>query len=64
MFASIKKDLEILDINLNGMVGPRHPILYAAAEHLFHAGGKRIRPSIILLVAKATNKNEPRCEVD
>ena len=56
MFASIKKDLEILDINLNGMVGPRHPILYAAAEHLFHAGGKRIRPSIILLVAKATNK--------
>lgn len=58
MFASIKKDLEILDMNLNGMVGPRHPILYAAAEHLFHAGGKRIRPSIILLIAKATNKQE------
>jgi len=55
MFVQIEKDLKILDVNLNKMVGPRHPILYAAAEHLFRAGGKRIRPSIILLVAKATH---------
>lgn len=54
MFAQIEKDLKSLDVNLNRMVGPRHPILYAAAEHLFNAGGKRVRPSIILLVAKAT----------
>ena len=58
MFAQIEKDLKILNINLNRMVGPRHPILYAAAEHLFHSGGKRIRPSIILLVAKATSREE------
>lgn len=58
MFVQIEKDLELLDVNLNRMVGPRHPILYAAAEHLFNAGGKRIRPSIILLVAKATNNKE------
>lgn len=55
MFLEIQKDLALLDFNLNKMIGPRHPILYAAAEHLFHAGGKRIRPSIILLVAKATS---------
>jgi all-trans-nonaprenyl-diphosphate synthase len=47
------------------MAGPRHPVLHAAAEHLFQAGGKRIRPSIILLIGKATNeggklKNEHR----
>ncbi|NJL45386.1 MAG: solanesyl diphosphate synthase [Leptolyngbyaceae cyanobacterium SM2_3_12] len=36
------------------MVGTRHPILSAAAEHLFGAGGKRIRPAIVLLLAKAT----------
>ena len=54
MFSQIKQDLEMLDLNLNQMVGPKHPILYAATEHLFHAGGKRLRPSIILLVAKAT----------
>lgn len=55
MFSQIKQDLEVLDLNLNQMVGPKHPILYAATEHLFHAGGKRLRPSIILLVAKATH---------
>ena len=58
MFAQIEKDLKILNINLNRMVGPRHPILYSAAEHLFNAGGKRIRPSIIILVAKATSVKE------
>ena len=58
MFAQIETDLELLNTNLNKMVGPRHPILYAAAEHLFHAGGKRIRPSIILLVGKATGLQE------
>ena len=56
MFSEIQQDLTLLDFNLNRMIGPRHPILYAAAEHLFQAGGKRIRPSIILLVSKATNK--------
>ena len=58
MFVQIEKDLHILNVNLNTMVGPKHPVLYAATEHLFQAGGKRIRPSIILLVAKATNKEE------
>ena len=58
MFVQIEEDLKILNVNLNKMVGPRHPILYAAAEHLFHAGGKRIRPSIIILVAKATSAKE------
>lgn len=55
MFPQIHKDLKLLDANLKNMAGPKHPILYAAAEHLFNTGGKRIRPSIILLVAKATN---------
>lgn len=65
MFSQIEIDLKILDLNLKKMAGPRHPILYAAAEHLFQAGGKRIRPAIVLLVSKATNntkslKNEHR----
>lgn len=56
MFSEVQKDLEILDNNLKTMAGPRHPILYAAAEHLFKAGGKHIRPSIVLLIGKATVK--------
>nr|YP_010336920.1 prenyl transferase [Madagascaria erythrocladioides]QUE28954.1 preA [Madagascaria erythrocladioides]UNJ16505.1 prenyl transferase [Madagascaria erythrocladioides] len=56
-FNLIQKDIEILNNNLKKMVGAKHPILYAAAEHLFKAGGKRIRPIIVLLVAKATSQN-------
>nr|YP_010471105.1 prenyl transferase [Synarthrophyton patena]UVF62934.1 prenyl transferase [Synarthrophyton patena] len=58
MFSQIEIDLQILDSNLKKMAGPRHPILYAAAEHLFQTGGKKIRPTLVLLVAKATNKEK------
>nr|YP_010330268.1 prenyl transferase [Porphyridium aerugineum]UNJ17984.1 prenyl transferase [Porphyridium aerugineum] len=54
----IEKDLNILNYNLQHMVGERHPVLYAAAEHLFSAGGKRIRPALVLLVAKAINNHK------
>nr|AYR05860.1 prenyl transferase [Lithothamnion sp.] len=58
MFSQIEIDLQRLNSNLKKMVGPRHPILHAAAEHLFQAGGKRIRPIIIFLVAKATSSDK------
>jgi all-trans-nonaprenyl-diphosphate synthase len=54
LFAPVETDLDLLTQNLKGLVGARHPILSAAAEHLFGAGGKRIRPAIVLLLAKAT----------
>ena len=54
LFAPVDADLCILTENLKTLVGARHPILYAAAEHLFGAGGKRVRPAIVLLVSRAT----------
>nr|QVY57915.1 prenyl transferase [Betaphycus gelatinus] len=54
----IQSDLVTLDTNLKKMIGTKNPILYAAAEHLFEAGGKRIRPAIVLLVAQITNKEK------
>lgn len=50
----VDSDLEKLDFNLKNMTKAKNPILYAAAEHLFHAGGKRLRPAIVLLIAKLT----------
>lgn len=50
----VDPDLEKLDFNLKNMTKAKNPILYAAAEHLFHAGGKRIRPAIVLLIARLT----------
>jgi all-trans-nonaprenyl-diphosphate synthase len=53
-FTPVEADLQILAENLIQLVGNDHPILYAAAKHLFGAGGKRIRPAIVLLVSRAT----------
>ncbi|KGG15366.1 MULTISPECIES: solanesyl diphosphate synthase [unclassified Prochlorococcus] len=49
----VDTDLEYLLKDLRVLIGAGHPILQAAAEHLFTAGGKRIRPGIVLLLSKA-----------
>lgn len=54
LLAPVENDLNILTDNLKKLIGARHPILGAAAEHLFDAGGKRIRPAIVLLASRAT----------
>jgi len=41
---------------LRNVVGERHPLLLKTADHIFNAGGKRVRPLIALLVAKATRR--------
>ncbi len=58
LFTPVDNDLRILTENLKQLIGARHPILGAAAEHLFGAGGKRIRPAIVLLVSRATMLGE------
>jgi all-trans-nonaprenyl-diphosphate synthase len=50
----VDRDMEICRENLVDVVGRRHPLLRAAADQIFSAGGKRIRPLIVLLVARAT----------
>ena len=53
LFAPVESDLDQLVENLKQLVGARNPILYAAAEHLFQAGGKRMRPAIVFLLSRA-----------
>ena len=43
----VETDLETLLGDLRSLIGAGHPILQAAAEHLFSAGGKRLRLSLI-----------------
>nr|YP_009393736.1 prenyl transferase [Caloglossa beccarii]ARW62298.1 prenyl transferase [Caloglossa beccarii] len=54
LFLSIDTEILQLNKNLNRMISAKHPILYAAANHLFKEKGKKIRPSIILIIAKIT----------
>ena len=49
----VETDLETLLGDLRSLIGAGHPILQAAAEHLFSAGGKRLRPGIVLLISRA-----------
>ena len=53
----VERDLEDLILELKNLIGAGHPILQAAAEHLFAAGGKRLRPGIVLLISKAISKD-------
>jgi hypothetical protein len=50
----VKADLDTMNVNLKNVVGSRHPMLMAAADQIFGAGGKKLRPVIVFLVARAT----------
>jgi all-trans-nonaprenyl-diphosphate synthase len=53
----VEADLEVLLSDLRSLIGAGHPILQAAAEHLFSAGGKRLRPGIVLLISRALSSD-------
>lgn len=50
----VAAEMEQMAINLRNAVGRRHPMLMSAADQIFGAGGKRLRPMIVFLVGKAT----------
>lgn len=50
----VKADMQILHDNLVQIGEKRHPKLGAATRQIFGGGGKRLRPAIVLLVARAT----------
>ena len=54
ILAPVAEDMEAMNANLRAVVGDRHPMLVAAAEQIFGAGGKRLRPALVFLVARAT----------
>ena len=58
IFYPVEADLLLLTENLKQLVPARHPILYAAAEYLFGAEGKRVRPAIVLLASRTTMPNQ------
>ena len=49
--APVQREVQEVQEALRDVVGKRHPMMLAAAEQIFGAGGKRVRPLICLLVA-------------
>ena len=52
--APVMADMEQMRMNLRDIVGRKNPLLLAAADQIFGAGGKRLRPVLVFLVARAT----------
>ncbi|AQK88825.1 Solanesyl diphosphate synthase 2 chloroplastic [Zea mays] len=50
----VSDDLLNLNNNLKSLVGAENPVLVSAAEQIFSAGGKRLRPALVFLVSRAT----------
>jgi hypothetical protein len=50
----VREDMEQMNVNLRNVVGKRHPMLVSAADQIFGAGGKKLRPAIVFLVSRAT----------
>ncbi|KAF3442306.1 hypothetical protein FNV43_RR16222 [Rhamnella rubrinervis] len=54
LFEVVADDLQTLNRNLKSIVGAENPVLMSAAEQIFGAGGKRMRPALVFLVSWAT----------
>ncbi|XP_031266829.1 solanesyl diphosphate synthase 1, chloroplastic-like [Pistacia vera] len=54
VFEVVADDLRTLNQNLQSIVGAENPVLMSAAEQIFGAGGKRMRPALVFLVSRAT----------
>ncbi|XP_038686531.1 solanesyl diphosphate synthase 1, chloroplastic-like isoform X1 [Tripterygium wilfordii] len=54
LFEAVAEDLQTLNQNLRLIVGAENPVLMSAAEQIFGAGGKRMRPALVFLVSRAT----------
>ncbi|EEH51833.1 uncharacterized protein MICPUCDRAFT_23095 [Micromonas pusilla CCMP1545] len=52
--APVMADMEQMRMNLRDIVGRKNPLLLAAADQIFGAGGKRLRPVLVFLVARST----------
>jgi len=52
--APVAEDMKVMNQNLLSIVGSRSPLLMSAAEQIFGAGGKKLRPVLCFLVARAT----------
>ncbi|SCW27966.1 heptaprenyl diphosphate synthase [Paenibacillus tianmuensis] len=60
LYAKLKKDINLIEKELERSIDVDHPVLREASLHLLKAGGKRIRPVFVLLGAKFGQYNLER----
>ena len=55
-FVCVEHDLSSMSSSIEAVVGSDHPLLNKIAKYFFQVNGKRIRPAIILLMARAMQR--------
>jgi heptaprenyl diphosphate synthase len=58
--ADLVEGLARVENGLRDAARSQHPVLAAAARHLMEAGGKRLRPTLVLLAAQFGDPQDPR----
>ncbi|NUP99948.1 MAG: polyprenyl synthetase family protein [Armatimonadetes bacterium] len=61
MFPQIHEDLKEVEVRLRQVVHSRVPLVPEVYLHTVHAGGKRVRPALALLAARAVGALTPAC---
>lgn len=56
LIAPVKTDVDELEQMLRDAIGEDDPTLTAAADKIFGSGGKKLRPTMVFLVARATSQ--------
>eukprot|EP00743_Colponemidia_sp_Colp-15_P005066 GILK01005455.1.p1 GENE.GILK01005455.1~~GILK01005455.1.p1 ORF type:complete len:470 (-),score=75.63 GILK01005455.1:103-1326(-) len=59
-FVVASKDMKSMAESIKDLVGSDHPVLSTVARYFFDAGGKRFRPNILILLARAMAGDVPR----
>lgn len=60
----VQRDLEEVERRLASVLACREPLLTEVASHLLFAGGKRVRPAVVLLVFRACGGEDPAEAID
>jgi heptaprenyl diphosphate synthase len=58
--SDVEEGLAVVEEGLREAARSQHPVLAAAAPHLTRAGGKRLRPMLVLLAAQFGDPRDPR----
>src|SRR5262245_41140560 len=61
---AVEEDLAVVETRLAEELASREERLHAVAAHLVRAGGKRVRPAVVLLVFHAAANGRPRRRAD
>lgn len=57
---TVRHELSLVEAGIRKAASTDDPLMLAVCTHLINAGGKRLRPALVLLAAQFARGDEPR----